>query len=300
MPEVEVWSVGRLLQWTANYLKQKGADSARLDAEVLLAHALGCKRIDLYTRYGEEPDEPRRQAFRDLVRRRAEGTPVAYLVGQREFYSLNFRVSPDVLIPRPETELVVIRLLDLVKQRPSAGEADPPLQIADIGTGSGVLAVCAARSLPTAEVTAVDISPAALAMAQANAQQHGVADRIRFVESDLFAAFEPDGDPPLPPLDFILSNPPYVKSGEMAELPLDVHGHEPHLALEAGPDGLRVIRPLIAQAAERLKWGGYLLCEISPQLEGGVAALLAGPAWSEVTFVKDFAHRVRVVQARKR
>src|SRR5215218_5073932 len=141
----EPWTIGRLLTWTVEYLGKHGADNPRLDAEVLLAEARGCKRIDLYTAYGDPATDEIRTAFRKLVRRRAEGTPVAYLVGRREFYSLDFEVNPDVLIPRPETELLVIALLDDVKKQ-TAGNAT--IQIADVGTGSGILAVCAAKYVP--------------------------------------------------------------------------------------------------------------------------------------------------------
>src|SRR4051812_19568123 len=169
----EPWTIGRLLSWTVDYLGRHGSENPRLDAEVLLAHARGCKLIELYTAYGEVATEETRTAFRELVKRRAEGTPVAYLVGHREFYSLDFEVNPDVLIPRPETESLVVALLDSMKQRATA---DTPLAIADVGTGSGILAICAAKFIPTAEVTAIDISPAALAIAKRNAERHKVAD----------------------------------------------------------------------------------------------------------------------------
>ena len=195
----ESWTIGRLLTWTTDYLKQHGSDTPRLDAEVLLAAARGCQRIQLYTAFDEEADEKTRQTFREWVRRRAEGMPVAYLVGHREFYSLRFRVTPDVLIPRPETELLVVRLLDLVKSRPADS---PAVTIADVGTGSGIIAICAARHLPDARVTAIDISPGALAVAQGNATDHGMADRIEWIESDLLAGVSGRQ------FDFIVSNPP--------------------------------------------------------------------------------------------
>ncbi len=178
------WTVGRLLKWTTDYLKSHGSDSPRLDAEVLLAKAMGCQRIQLYTAFEDEPGEKVRTEFREMVRRRAEGLPVAYLVGHREFYSLDFRVTPDVLIPRPETELLVIALLDLAK----AHHQRAKLTIADVGTGSGIIAVCAARHLPGCRVTAIDTSLAALEVAKSNAQKHGAAGQIEFVQSDLFAA----------------------------------------------------------------------------------------------------------------
>jgi release factor glutamine methyltransferase len=289
----EQWTIGRLLKWTTDFLAARGADSPRLDAEVLLAHALGCRRIELYTRFDELPDEPRRAAFRELVRQRAGGMPVAYLVGHREFYSLPFRVTPDVLIPRPETELLLVRLLDLAKQRSTTTEG---LQIADIGCGSGILAICAARSLAGAHVTAIDISPAALAVARENAAALGVSEPIEFVESDLFAALEPQRR-----FDFVVSNPPYIRSDEMAGLMVDVRKFEPRMALEAGPRGTEVIERLIPQAAQRLKPGGWLLVEISPTIEPAVRELLAAePAFEPPASIKDLAGQFRIVQACRR
>ena len=299
MAQTETWTVGRLLQWTAQYLKERGSDSPRLDAEVLLAHARGCRRIELYTAYDQEPSEKERTAFRELVRRRAEGAPVAYLVGEREFYSLPFRVTADVLIPRPETELLVIRLLDLAGARKNG-----PLRICDVGTGSGVIAVCVAKHLPQAWVTALDISLKALDVARENAQRHGVAQRIAFVASDLFSAL-PAGEL----FDFVVSNPPYVTTREMTELPPDVRNHEPRQALDAGETGLHVIEPLVRQCETRVVPGGYLLFEISPMLRDTVAGLFGVASggedgrprspWAEVQFIKDHAGRTRVVQARR-
>jgi release factor glutamine methyltransferase len=278
-----------LLQWTADYLKRHGSDSPRLDAEVLLAETLGCPRIGLYTAFDTVPGDPPRAAFREMVRRRAEGTPVAYLVGHREFYSLEFRVTQDVLIPRPETELLVVALLDLARGYP----AGQPVTLCDVGTGSGVIAVCAAKHLPTARVTALDISPAALEVARSNAAAHGVEDRIELVESDLFAALAPERR-----FDFVVSNPPYVSLSELAALAPGVKEHEPRGALLAGQRGTEVIEALLPQAAQRLNPGGHLLVEISPMLHDAVQSLLAaddrflpGPT------IKDLARRPRVVQA---
>jgi release factor glutamine methyltransferase len=286
----ETWTIGRLLQWTTSYLKQHGADSPRLDAEVLLAEALGCPRIQLYARFDEDPGDEPRTAFRELVRRRAEGTPVAYLVGRREFYSLSFRVTPDVLIPRPETEFLVMRLLDLAKP------TDAEWTIADVGTGSGVIAVCAAKWLAASRIVALDISRKALDVAAANAGDHGVRDRIDFIESDLFARVPPERT-----LDFIVSNPPYVAESEVAQLSRDVRDYEPRHALVAGPSGTEVIARLIDQAGERLKPGGWLLTEISPQIESAVRELLASDKRFELgATVKDLAGLGRVIQAQRR
>ena len=290
MSQQESWTIGRLLTWTTDYLKKQGSDSPRLDAEVLLAVARNCKRIELYTAFDEIADDATRTAFRELVRRRGEGTPVAYLVGKREFYSLSFRLTPDVLIPRPETELLVVRLIDLAKQF-----SNMPLTIADIGTGSGIIAVAAAKHLPKARIRAIDTSAAALAVARQNAADHGVANRIEFVESDLFAAVEPQAR-----FHIIASNPPYVAEAEFATLSPGVRNYEPRAALVAGPKGTEVIKRLIDQAAERLESGGWLLVEISPMIEAAVRELLSGHGGYELgPIIKDSSGHARVVQARK-
>lgn len=282
------WTVGRLLNWTTDFLRGKGSDSPRLDAEVLLAHARGCQRIELYTAFEEEPPEEIRTAFRELVKRRAEGAPVAYLVGKREFFSLAFDVTPDVLIPRPETELLVVRALDLCRTLASS-------HIADVGTGSGILAVCCAKHLPQCHVSALDISPAALKVAQRNAAKHGVAERIEFLESDLLAACPPEAR-----FDLILSNPPYVSTAEMAELDPEVRNHEPHMALDGGAEGVEVIQRLVSEAAERLERGGWLLVEVSPMNAARVEQLIDGAAGlARHATINDLAQHPRVVQAQK-
>ena len=289
MSQSESWTVGRLLKWTTDFLKARGADSPRLDAEVLLAEALNCRRIELYTAFTEIVEEGPRDVFRDLVRRRAEGTPVAYLVGRREFYSLSFRVTPDVLIPRPETEFLVVTLLD------RAGGGSCPIQICDVGTGSGIIAIAAAVHLPQARFTAVDICPKAIEVAKANAREHGVDDRIEFIQSDLFAAVPADRR-----FDFIVSNPPYIMEAEMEGLARDVRRHEPRGALEAGPRGTEIIERLLPGAVERLLPGGHLLIEISPTVHDAVVELIAATTGLRPgETVKDLARLPRVVQAVK-
>ena len=316
MSASEPWTIGRLLQWTVDYLKGHASESPRQDAEVLLAEALGCRRIDLYTRFDETPGDAMRTAFRELVRRRAEGTPVAYLVGRREFYSLSFCVTPDVLIPRPETELLVVAALDLAKTKgegrglgtlvPSELPSEVPndegsgipnrqIFIADVGTGSGIIAVCLAKHLPHCRVMAIDVSRAALDVAAGNAKQHGVADRIEFVQSDLFAAVPTERR-----FDFVVSNPPYVAEAEMERLAPDVRKFEPRVALLAGPRGTEVIESLIPQAAERLLPGGHLLMEISPMIHDTVRRLLEADSRFDLgPTIKDLARLPRVVQARR-
>ena len=254
MSAEQSWTIGRLLDWTTKFLGQKGSESPRLDTEVLLAHALGCKRIDLYTRHTEEAPEQARQKFRELVRQRVEGCPVAYLVGRKEFFSLEFEVNRAVLIPRPDTECVVDECLRLAK-----GVAEP--RILDIGTGSGCLAVAVARHHKTAKVTAVDISPEALAVASSNAGRNRIGERIRFLQGDLYGPL-PSGER----FDFILSNPPYIPRDDLDKLPAGVRDYEPRLALDGGPDGFAVFDRLVAEAPAWLNPGGYLLIEIgSPQ-----------------------------------
>jgi release factor glutamine methyltransferase len=287
------WTIGSLLQWTTDYFQQHGADSPRLEAEVLLAHARGCGRVELYTSFGDPADEPLRTSYRALVKRRAEGVPVAYLVGHREFYSLDFRVTPDVLIPRPETEFLVIALLDRIKDRAAS---ERPIEVADVGTGSGVIAICTAKHAARARTTAIDISPAALAVARDNAQRLGVAEQIEFVESDLFAAMPPERK-----FDFVASNPPYISSDEFAALPSSIQSHEPRIALLAGDSGTSVIDRLVPQAADRLTPGGSLLLEISPMVQQQVESLVGGDERFELgPTIKDLAGLPRVVQARRR
>lgn len=292
MPENQRWTVGRLLEWTTEYLTRHGAESARLDAEVLLAESLGCERIGLYTAYHEVPDEEARAAFREFVGRRAEGAPVAYLVRRREFYSLSFRVTPDVLIPRPETEFLVVALLDLAKGRPAGRE----ITVCDVGTGSGIIAVCAAKHLPDCRVTALDVSAAALEVARENVAAHGLASQVELIESDLFAAVESGQR-----FDFVVSNPPYVSRAEMETLAPDVKQFEPRVALLAGETGTEVIRSLLPQAAGRLNPGGHLLLEISPMLHDDVRAMIrADDRFRLGSTIKDLARLPRVVQAQRK
>jgi release factor glutamine methyltransferase len=281
------WTIARLLDWTTRYLTGKDIENPRLDAEVLLAHALGFKRIELYTRHDDEPPEETRAKFKELVQQRVKGCPVAYLVGRKEFFSLELEVNRDVLIPRPDTESVVGECLRLAKEI-----ATP--HILDIGTGSGCLAVAVAKYHKTAQVTAVDVSAAALAVAARNAGKHGVAERIRFLEGDLFAPV-PAGER----FDLILSNPPYIPHGDIAGLAVGVREYEPHLALDGGADGYAVFDRLIAGAPERLKPGGYLIVEIgAPQEESARQRIEAVGVYELGKTILDGSGHPRVLRAR--
>lgn len=282
--DAEAWTVGRLLNWTTQWLAGRGSESPRLDAEVLLATVRGCSRILLYTAFDEVVTDDIRTRFRELVKRRGDGEPVAYLTGTKEFFSLAFDVSPSVLVPRPETEQLVVRAIDLLRGRESP-------RIADVGTGSGAIAVTLAKHLPSAEIVAIDISAAAVAVAKANAVKHGVADRIEFIESDLFANVEHGR-----PFDLVASNPPYIREDEFEGLPRDVRLHEPKQALVAGPTGVEVIGRLAAQAVGRLAPQGWLLVEIGPP-EAAEAAVTSIAGFGSEPTLRDLAGIPRVLQA---
>ncbi len=285
------WTVGRLLTWTAGWLGSRGSESPRLDAEVLLARVRGCPRIALYTAFDEPVPEPQRARFRELVRRRGAGEPVAYLVGSREFFSLPLVVNPSVLIPRPETEGLVVRVIDLCREA-AAAESVEGLRILDVGTGSGAIAIAVAKHVPTARLTATDISAEAIEVARGNAERLGVADRIEFVIGDLV--------PPGGPWDVVVSNPPYVREDEFDTLPTDVRLFEPRSALVSGPSGVEVVERLAAAAAGALVSGGRLIIEIGPAVAMAAEAVLAasGHLVPEPT-LKDLAGLPRIVQARR-
>jgi release factor glutamine methyltransferase len=281
------WTVGGLLDWTARFLAGKGSEFPRLDAEVLLAHTLGCRRIELYTRYDEAADADARERFRALVKRRVEGCPVAYLVGRKEFFGLEFEVGPAVLIPRPDTELVVVEALRLAK-----GMAEP--RVLDIGTGSGAIAVAVAHRHKGAKVTAVDLSPDALAVAERNAARHGVSGRVRCLRGDLFAPL-PAGER----FDLILSNPPYIAREDIPGLPVGVRHYEPSLALDGGPGGFEVFERLVAEAPDFLEAGGHLVVEIGSPQEGPARERIGGrKGFALAATVHDYSGHPRVLRAR--
>ncbi|MGE0479034.1 MAG: peptide chain release factor N(5)-glutamine methyltransferase [Phycisphaerae bacterium] len=281
------WTVARLLGWTRDFLERRRLESPRLCAEILLAHAMGCERIQLHARWDTTPESGAVDRFRELVKRAADGAPIAYLTGAKEFFSLTFEVTPDVLIPRPETEILVERVIHLAR-RPDAGLQ----RVLDLGTGSGCIAIALARHLPGVAVCASDVSAAALAVAKRNAERHQLADRIEFRAGDLFAAWDEQR------FDVIVSNPPYVATTAAGSLPRHVRDYEPTGALFAGEDGLAVIRRIVADAPQRLNAGGWLLLEIAYDQAAALRALLAAPSWAEVVLHRDGGGHERVAQAR--
>jgi len=268
--------VRELIQRSASWLSGKGFESARLEAELLLAHVLKTERLHLYVEADKPLNEAEVDAFRELLKRRARGEPSAYITGRREFYGIPFEVTPDVLIPRPETELIVDRAREL-----------KPARILDVGTGSGCIAVACAVRLPESAVVATDISPAAVAVAQRNAEDAGVSDRVEFRAGDLFAPIAADER-----FDLIASNPPYVSRG--GALP-EVDLHEPHVALYPGESGLEILERLIPAAHGFLAPGGSLLVEIADEQSAAVHAM-AEPHFSEVTIHPDLAGMLRTLE----
>jgi release factor glutamine methyltransferase len=289
----EPWTILRLLEWTTEYLKKHGSPSPRLDAEILLAHARDCPRIALYTSFNLEPDEATKATFRELVKRRAGGEPVAYLVGKKEFYSLEFCVSKDCLVPRGETEHLVIECLDRAKKLSTENEQHCP-RIIDVCTGSGCVAISLAKHLPKYQVTAIDLSPEAIAMATRNVLLHQLDQRVQVLQGDLLAPVENNS------ALFVVSNPPYVSESEYAALDKSVRDFEPQMALVAGPNGTEIIERLICQSMEKLVDHGWLLCELSPMIADRVEQLLLqDPHWTNVAITKDLAGLKRIAVAQK-
>ena len=274
------------LKVTEKFFAGKGIDSPRLDAELLLAHVLGVDRIALYTQYDRPLAADEIDRFRETVRRRAAREPVAYVVGSREFYSLDFAVDRRVLVPRPETELLVDTALERL-------DADADVRVADIGTGSGAIAVAVAHERPLARVVASDVAEAALEVAPGNAERHGVEDRVRFVCGDLFEPF--DGEPVF---DAVLSNPPYIRSSELKALAPEVRDWEPKHALASGGSGLAVTERLIAGAPAHLAADGWLIFEVGTQADEA-RGLLDAAGWRDVESRKDLAGQERVLAARR-
>lgn len=275
-----VWTSLELVNWTADYFRRHGVPSPRLDAELLLAHVLGVRRLDLYLRFERPvPAEPR-QRYRELVRARAcERVPVAYLTGEREFWSLPLKVNRDVLIPRPETELLVRVSVELA-----------PRRLAEVGVGSGAVLAALASELPEAELVGVDCSEAALVVARENLLRLGLTERVELLCGE--------GTSPLRPgLEALISNPPYIPTDELARLEPEI-AHEPKVALDGGPDGLSFIRKLIAAAPSLLIPEGWLALEIGRDQSAGVQRLLGDHGAKEVTAHRDLQGHERVLVAR--
>lgn len=274
-------------------LNAQTIDTARLDAEVLLGSVLGVDRAGVFSRFTQPLSLAQCQEFWRLLQRRATHEPLQYITGVQEFWSLEFQVTPNVLIPRPETEILVETVLQLLS--PVSGLQSPvSSRMLDIGTGSGCIAITLAKELPKAELWAVDISPAALLVARENAQRHGVGERIHFLQGDLFS---PLGNEVLL-FDVIVSNPPYIARSELITLQPEVSAWEPHVALDGGSDGLAFYRRLVQEGQAHLRSGGRLVLELGAGQYPDVQRLIEAQSNLTIeTCVRDYAGHERVVVA---
>lgn len=268
------------MTWTAGHLSRAGVADARLGTELLLAKALGCRRIDLYTRFEQVPEAATLDAFRAFVKRAALREPIAYIIGEREFFSLPFRVTRDVLIPRPETETLVERVLDHCKTRALAAPT-----ILDVGTGSGCIAVALLSQWPGGHCVASDVSRAALAIAAENATRNGVAERIQFVEADRFHL--PPEVVPQGGFDVLVCNPPYIAVGAIEGLDPEVREYEPRGALTDEGDGLSFYRDMATQVERLLSPDGAVFVEVADGCAEAVRAVMAKGGWSHVLTARD-------------
>jgi release factor glutamine methyltransferase len=287
MGEIRTWTVLDLLRWTTEHFRSRGIDSARLDAECLLAHALESERLQLYLEFDKPVAPAERVRFRELVKRRAdERVPVALLTGRREFWSLPLRVTPDVLVPRPETETLVEVALQMLP------DPESEARILDVGTGCGAIALALAKERPKARITATDVSEAALAVARENAAALGFENRIRFLPGD--------GGGPVrgERFDLLVSNPPYLAAGEAPALPPEL-AHEPREALFAGDEGTELLRQIVGEAGELLDAKGGLALEVDPQQAPEMTEWLVSAGFARPESHLDLAGRVRVVSARR-
>lgn len=287
-------AIPNLINWGVKRLAEAGLENPRSEAELLLAEALSMERHDLWFHPGRPLNQEEALRCRSFIERRSAREPFAYITGRKEFWSLDFKVNPEVIAPRPETECLIECLLAIAREK--QGRQD--LMILDLGTGSGNIAVTAARELPGTRVIAVDISPGALAMAGENIRRHGLSDRIHLVQSDLFAGLGPGQ---AGRFDYILSNPPYIKSREIDKLMPEVRDHEPRGALDGGATGLEYYERIISGSRAMLRQGGFLILEIGQDQAGEVAQLIETEGGYESPNVRqDYSGRDRILSAQRR
>jgi release factor glutamine methyltransferase len=282
-------TVAEARKWAMEQLKRARAENPALTADLLLASVLGWDRIRILSHTEHIVPEESDARFQGLVARRIQGEPLQYLTGEKEFFGLTFQVAPGVLIPRPETEILVERAIDLIRSQPLASA-----RFADIGTGSGCIAISVARAVASSSGWAVDFSAPALEIARGNAVRHNVEERVLFVRSDLFECF-----PPKPCFDLVLCNPPYIALEECDSLPSEVRVYEPHEALFGGASGLEMYRRLVPGAASRIKARGHLLLELGAGQAAAVGTLVESEGFMIETIVDDLQGIPRCLVARK-
>jgi len=286
------WTIRDLLTVTADYLRDKEVESPRLSAEILLAHQLNINRVKLYLNFDQPLLEREVAGYRALIKRRLQREPIQYITGVQEFWSLDFVVSPEVMIPRPESELLVEQVVALCRETRWTEGQRP--KILDLGTGCGVLAIARARELEEVFLWASDVSQGALDIAVLNAKRHGVNNRITFVKSDMRHGFS-DED-----LSFhiIVSNPPYIVSGDMESLAPEVRDYEPRQALDGGEEGMDYITTIINKAPNNLYPGGWIILEMDPrQTEKAFKLIQESNKYDEKLRLRDYSHQYRVVMA---
>jgi release factor glutamine methyltransferase len=312
-PAMQNWSIQKLLNWIAEYLKNKGVDSPRLSAELLLSHILGLKRIELYTQFEKIIPEEQLARLHDLVERAGRGEPIAYLAGKTEFYSLELDITADCMIPRPETELLVERAIEFLRTRPvrnstmhkitqkeeiSNGARNGKQFVCDLCTGSGCIAVAIAQNYPDCQIIATDISDAALSVAARNIEKHRLKERVKLLCGDLFDPLVPQLD--VEKFDLIVCNPPYTTAAEFGSLDKNIKAYEPRIALYAGKDGLDVHRRIIERVERFLNPDAALMLEIGYQQGQAVKELLEKiDCFSEIKIEKDFNNNDRIAIAKK-
>ena len=281
MEKKDVWTISSLLNWTVNYFKSKNIQSARLDAEVLLSHVLRQERIYLYVHFDEPMEQNELSKFREYVKKRAQHVPIAYIIGEREFMGLPFKVTKDTLIPRPDTEILVENVLNNV-------DKDKEIEIVDIGTGSGAIILSLLVNLPKAQGKTVDISSKAIEVAKENAVNLQVNDRCEFFVGDLFAPLNGNK------FDLIVSNPPYIPQKDIATLEDDVKEYEPVSALTDGGDGLSYYRRLLSEGKAYIKENGFIALEIGIYQSEDVKQIAMDNGWKNIKIIKDYAGIDRV------
>jgi len=289
---MEKWTIQKLLGWITDYFTKQEIDSPRLSAEMILSFVLDLKRIELYMHFDRVIEKPLLDKLHELVKRAAAHEPIAYLVGRKEFYSLEIKVTSDCLIPRPETELLVERAIEFLRKRSGTQ------YVCDLCTGSGCIAVAVAKGVEDVNIIATDICDGALSVAAENVEHHQLSEKIKLLCGDLFAPVIEGLDQTK--FDVIVSNPPYISTAEMKKLHKNVADYEPHKALHAGEEGLDAYKKIIDQANEHLKDDGALFLEIGYQQGQAIRELLENTgSFSEITIEKDFQGNDRVVTARK-
>lgn len=288
----KTWTIKDLLNVTSGYLRKKEIESPRLSAEILLAHQLNISRVQLYLRFDQPLHDREIAGYRSLIKRRLSGEPLQYITGTQEFWSLEFNVGPKVMIPRPESELLVEQVVSLLLKDRLPEKRNP--RILDLGTGSGALAIALAQEIEGAFIWASDISGEALNLARLNAKKHGVQERIEFIQSNVWEAFQDQN----PMFDVVLSNPPYIASETIDALAPEVRDYEPRVAFDGGEEGMFFIRKIITEGPGHVKPGGWILLEMDPEQTTKAFTLIEkSKYYGEKIRIKDYSRHYRVVMA---